>query len=208
MLGSDETGATKTARSLALAYQLCNTACTAARDVSRLRALELAERAFDRLDGVLGDTGADQLDRASASYLKAYVFEVALKDTASAREWALRAIELNPEHAAARTLVDRIGEQRADVRVFGLTTPRVNASYAAETGTPRLTLAGTADVTKRLRLSAVAGDCRVESSRDLVTWEKLWTGKVGETGIEIDLTQADEDRRFYRVIPAAAAEAK
>jgi hypothetical protein len=208
MLGSGETGAAATPRSLALAYQLCNTACTAARDVSRLRALQLAERAFGRLDWVLADASADQLDRASASYLKAYVFEVALKDTASAREWALRAIKLTPEHAAARALVDRIGEQRADARVFGLNTPRINASYATEGRTPRLSFAGPDDVRQKLSLKADVGNYLVESSRDLLIWEKLWTGNVGTTGFEIDLQHADEEKRFYRVVPAAAVEAK
>jgi len=182
---------------LPLGHQLGYAACRAMETKDWARAVLLAGRAFAALDVFLAVPELTDVQRARALAIKAYITEVVLLDDETALTLALEALRLDAENANARAIVDRLPG--------GLLAGGASALSVYDTGPekargPSLSFSSGQDSRRTLVIQGVPGGTYcLETSTDLQSWTMTWKGWLEASSLTMDLNEATESYRFYRI---------
>jgi hypothetical protein len=182
---------------LPLGHQLGYAACRAMEKKDWLRAVALAGRAFTALDAYLALPGLDGVQRARALAIKAYITDVVLLDPETALAVALEALRSDSANATAQAIVNRLP---------GGLLPNVTSPSSASDATvekaraPSLSVSFRQGSGRALTIRGVVGStCSLETSVDLQSWAILWQGQLEAADLTLDLSEATEQYRFYRI---------
>ena len=182
---------------LPLGHQLGYAACRAMEQNNWERAVLLAGRAFAALDVFLAVPELTDVQRARALAIKAYITEVVLLDDETALTLALEALRLDAGNANARGIVDRLP---GGLLVGGASALSVYDTGPEKARGPSLSFSSGQDSRRTLVIQGVPGGIYcLETSTDLQSWTMTWKGWLEASSLTMDLNEATESYRFYRI---------